>query len=119
MFGYCGSLYGNVVPYDLLPATTLAEDCYFGMFSNTYIERAPKLPAVTLTGADGCYVNMFYNCRLLSEIWCNAVFDKGDSTYTADWVYGLDSYGNFYLNSSSDWDSGDSGVPSGWTRNLY
>ena len=48
-----------------LPATTLADNCYFGMFSGcTSFTAAPKLPATTL--ADNCYSGMFLGCTSLT-----------------------------------------------------
>ena len=49
----------------LLPATTLAMDCYSEMFSFCRsLTTAPELPAETL--ADGCYVAMFLQCTSLT-----------------------------------------------------
>ena len=49
----------------ILPATTLAEECYNSMFSNcTSLITAPQLPATTL--ADSCYENMFQYCSSLT-----------------------------------------------------
>lgn len=49
-----------------LPATTLSQYCYQGMFSNCnlYFTTAPELPATTL--ADGCYREMFSGCTSLT-----------------------------------------------------
>jgi hypothetical protein len=48
-----------------LPATTLADYCYFAMFYGcTSMTMAPALPATTL--ADYCYGNMFYGCTNLT-----------------------------------------------------
>ena len=45
----------------LLPATTLAEYCYYGMFQGCMgLTSAPELPATTL--ADSCYSSMFNSC---------------------------------------------------------
>ena len=45
----------------VLPATTLTEQCYNGMFSGcTGMTSAPALPATTL--ANSCYNQMFYGC---------------------------------------------------------
>ena len=50
-----------------LPATTLADRCYYGMFlSCANLESAPELPATTL--AKECYRGMFYDCRKLSTV---------------------------------------------------
>ena len=49
-----------------LPATTLAEYCYYGMFDNcSSLKVAPALPATTL--AASCYENMFFCCSNLQE----------------------------------------------------
>ena len=49
-----------------LPATTLAEYCYYGMFNScSSLKVAPALPATTL--AASCYENMFISCSNLQE----------------------------------------------------
>ena len=49
----------------LLPATTLASQCYYGMFYGcTSLTTAPVLPATTL--ASQCYCGMFRGCTSLT-----------------------------------------------------
>ena len=49
-----------------LPATTLADYCYYYMFRGcTSLTSTPQLPATTLT--DYCYQNMFYGCTSLTS----------------------------------------------------
>ena len=49
-----------------LPATKLADDCYYGMFSGcTSITSAPELKATKL--ADYCYSSMFSGCTSLEK----------------------------------------------------
>ena len=49
----------------ILPATTLASNCYQQMFDGcTSLTKAPELPATTLVTA--CYNSMFYNCKSLT-----------------------------------------------------
>ena len=49
----------------ILPATTLASSCYYGMFRGcTSLVAAPELPATTLTSS--CYSNMFRGCTSLA-----------------------------------------------------
>ena len=61
MFSYCTSL--TAAP--TLPHTTLAEECYSGIFFGcSSLTAAPALPATTL--ASGCYRNMFANCTSLT-----------------------------------------------------
>ena len=60
MFYGCASL--ETAPE--LPATTLARDCYYSMFNScTSLIIVPALPATTL--ASYCYYNMFRSCRSL------------------------------------------------------
>ena len=48
-----------------LPATTLADHCYYGLFFEcTSLTTAPDLPATTL--ASSCYELMFYDCTSLT-----------------------------------------------------
>ena len=61
MFYNCKSL--TTAP--VLPATTLAINCYYYMFSNcTSLTTAPELPATTL--ANSCYYGMFKGCTSLT-----------------------------------------------------
>ena len=49
-----------------LPATTLANECYYGMFADcTSLASAPELKATTLE--DKCYNRMFFNCTSLTS----------------------------------------------------
>jgi len=60
LFRDCASL--TVAP--VLPATTLADNCYGAMFRGcTSLTTAPALPAMTL--AASCYVSMFNRCTAL------------------------------------------------------
>ena len=62
MFYMCESLTG--VSANLLPATTLANGCYYAMFQGcTSLTNAPALIATTL--ADDCYNSMFNECTSL------------------------------------------------------
>ena len=64
-----------------LPATSLADNCYFCMFSGcTNLKSAPKLPAPTLTTC--CYNYMFSGCtnlktapELPAEVLANQCYD--------------------------------------------
>ena len=99
----------------VLPVTTLAEGCYYDMFSNcTNLVNAPsELPATTLTSY--CYAAMFSNCTSLNYI--KAMFTTTPSnTYTNNWVSGVSATGTFVKNSAATWNvSGNNGIPSGWT----
>lgn len=110
LFSGCTNLEG--VSYDFLPATTLANYCYYSTFSNTSIKIAPLLPAKTLI--PNCYTRMFYRCSSLSYI--EAMFTTTpSSTYTSGWVNGVSSSGTFVKHIYADWDvRGVNGVPTNW-----
>lgn len=56
----------NLVEAPALPATTLADNCYRDMFSACYsLTEAPELPAKIM--AEYCYYNMFASCENLKS----------------------------------------------------
>ena len=133
----------NLTTAPELPATTLAIQCYQDMFdgcislvngpssigtSATTIDAyacesmfnkcsslttAPTLPATIL--ADYCYSNMFASCTSLNNIKCLAT-DMSASNCTNSWVNGVASTGRFVASSSTNWTTGDNGIPNGWAR---
>ena len=97
-----------------LPATILASDCYNTMFYNcTSLTQAPELPATTLVTR--CYDSIFQNCKKINYVKCLAT-DISASNCTNIWLLGVSSTGDFYTPASTNWTSGDNGIPSGWTR---
>lgn len=65
LFADNGELYNHPIKRLILPATTLAENCYQNMFTSCRgLTVAPALPATTL--ASSCYEGMFYDCRNLT-----------------------------------------------------
>ena len=57
----------NLTSAPVLPATTLAQECYSNMFTEcTNLTSAPELPATKL--AVHCYYAMFSNCPKLSSV---------------------------------------------------
>lgn len=61
---YLMPIYSHPTKDLLLPATTLTEQCYSGMFEYSCISRAPQLPSETL--APSCYWYMFVGCTNLT-----------------------------------------------------
>lgn len=59
----------NIVNHDkyklVLPATTLSENCYYGMFERSALSEAPELPATNIP--DNAYQLMFSGCNGLTE----------------------------------------------------
>ncbi len=109
MFERCTSL--TTAPE--LPATTLAPYCYSEMFSGcTSLTTAPELPATTLVSS--CYESMFRGCSSLNYIKCLAT-DRSARYCTYYWVNGVANSGTFVKASSTTWETGRNGIPSGWT----
>ena len=121
MFAHCTKL--TSVISGLLPATTLAADCYRGMFQDTRITRAPDLLVGELVSE--CYRFMFSSCKNLNYIKCLATTKLGDK-YTTNWV---GDKGNvnvpntdvciFVRAGTTDWPTGAHGIPSNWTVQDY
>ena len=88
MFERCTSL--QTAPD--LPATTLAEWCYCGMFAGcTSLQTAPDLPATTL--ANYCYSYMFDGCTKFDSVNMKKSMEgvyststHGDTTKTVNYV---------------------------------
>lgn len=99
----------------ILPATTLATQCYKGMFSNcSKLTTAPVLAATTLVS--DCYNQMFSGCSKLNYIKTN--FLEWTNGTTSSWVENVSSTGTFVVNSQITWDPYDyigvNGIPEGW-----
>lgn len=56
---------GKLTKAPKLPATSISERCYMGMFEETGIAEAPALPATKVV--KGAYQNMFKNCLNLAK----------------------------------------------------
>ena len=110
MFRNCTSL--TAAPE--LPATTLTNYCYYDMFDGcTSLTTAPELPATTLTIY--CYAYMFNECTSLSYIKCLAT-DISASSCLSYWVQNVAATGTFvkeYKLKSIPINS-ESGIPEGW-----
>ena len=114
MFRGCTSLI-NVPPIGTT-ATTMAASACCAMFSGcTSLTTAPELPATTL--ANYCYNGMFYGCSKLNYIKCLATSVSASGCKTG-WVSSVASSGTFVKAagiSESTWSRGTSGIPNNWT----
>ena len=80
----------------------------------TSLTQAPELPATTL--ANSCYYDMFSGCHKLNSVKCLAT-DISASDCTKDWLYNAPATGDFYTPVSTAWlIDNDDGIPTGWTR---
>lgn len=114
---------GTLVAPPRLPATTLANWCYEGMFMNcSALAECPELPATTLTDwcywemflgcsalvktaelpatvlAPSCYKDMFQDCGSLAEVTTRQTdfwVEGSSSVVTEDWLYGVAANGVF------------------------
>ena len=99
----------------ILPATTLADNCYTAMFYNCYkIRFAPELPAKNLIKE--CYHTMFAECHSLRYV--KALFTTNitkDTNYTYNWLYKVNTTGVVVKAVDAKWSlSGMSGIPTNW-----
>ena len=108
MFSYAESL--TTPP--ALPATTLARGCYWYMFEKAPITSAPDLLAPTLTNE--CYGNMFNGCSQLNYIKCLATGGFSATSALTNWVSNVAATGTFVKDSNTTWNTGNSGIPTGW-----
>ena len=100
-----------------LPATTLAEGCYVGMFQScSGLTAAPDLLAPTL--AKNCYKEMFRYCSNLNFVKCMATDISADDC-TTSWLGSVASEGIFLKAPKTNWSTGNSGIPNGWTPKPY
>lgn len=108
MFAECTSL--ATAPD--LPATELSGWCYCAMFAVcTSLTEAPLLPATSLSNS--CYEEMFIGCESLNYVKCLATEFGAESTL--DWLVDVAETGTFVKKAGVTWDTGTSGIPSGWT----
>jgi hypothetical protein len=115
MFYNCRSL--STAP-SILPATTLATHCYYYMFYGcSSLTTAPELPATTL--ANNCYGSMFRGCSKLNYIKANFIdYSNGNGEFT-NWVNGVSNTGTFVMNPNATYKPdeirGTSAIPTNWT----
>lgn len=112
LFKKCTKL--SSVPSDFLPATTLAELCYTGMFEQCKaLVTAPDLPAETL--ASKCYEWMFESCSSLTSIRCLATNSKSINA-TDKWLQKAKNTAEctFYKKAGAVWNTGTNGIPDKW-----
>lgn len=139
MFSGCTSLVDGP---DTLPATNLAYGCYRTMFDGcSSLANAPTLPATVLTGycydsmfrgcsslteapalsastlVSYCYTGMFSGCSQLQSVTCLATNPPSSSGYyyTNNWLDGVSANGTFTKKAGAEWQTGNFGIPSGWT----
>ena len=113
---YYAMFYGctSLTTASALLATTLSDMCYYSMFQGcTNLTTAPELPATTLKAS--CYTKMFYGCTKLNYIKMIAT-DISAYNCLGSWVSNVSSTGTFVKNPAmNSLPTGTHGIPSGWT----
>ena len=119
MFEGCSSL---IKAPKLRTTSVLASDSgyhvYYAMFKNCIsLEEAPeiRLETINTTSADSRpLANMFDGCSSLKFI--KLLVTSGHSTFNLyNWVYGVAATGIFIKADNVVWETGASGIPTGWT----
>ena len=111
MFRECRYL---VTAPEVLPATTTQPNCYYYMFEgNTSLVKAPKILAESIVSY-ACN-SMFRNDTLLNYIYTEMT-QISAVTSIQNWVNGVAATGDFYCPAELTIPTGESGIPSGWTR---
>lgn len=103
-------LYGD----NFVNKTTLSTRSFNKLFTtNTYVNISDLiLPATTL--ANNCYYRMFRGCTRLNKIITYAN-DISATDCLTNWLDGVSATGDFYNLGGATYPSGVSGIPSGWT----
>ena len=118
MFSTCTNLgtQDGIVPDNFLPATTLAESCYRGMFQSTAITNAPDLLAENLVS--NCYRYMFNNCKKIEYIKCLSSV-AGSTDFTQNWLANAKNSNtcHFYYRKGVTWNKNNAhGIPDKWIQ---
>jgi len=99
-----------------LPATTLTQSCYRGMFEQCgKLLYAPELPASQLV--QDCYRYMFNKCSSLIYIKCLCDTNINDGTYTSNWLQNTKNTNEckFVKKSTTQiYKDNNSGIPNKW-----
>ena len=115
MFKGCTNLV-TVTEFEIITINYMACSDMFSGCSN--LINMPPLKATKVSSAEnGQYNRMFKNCSKLNNITC--LLNKGNSNVCSNWLSGVSQTGTFTKASNSTWDSGVSGIPSGWTIQDY
>lgn len=119
MFFWC---YGLTTPPDLSGVTSIGTYGCREMFAScNNLTTGPNLSNVTSIGSDSCY-QMFIGCSLLSEVIAPNISTWNVYTFE-NWLAGAGTSATstkiFKAPTGLEIPTGDSGIPSGWTRVDY
>jgi len=123
MFSGCSSL--TEIP--VLKAVKMKRKCFNYMFENCTSLTSALIPGVIISSvnmyhedyAENCFSQMFKGCSNLNYI--KALFSvelSQANTYLNGWVDGVAASGTFVKRDGTNWQTGVSGIPSGWTVQI-
>ena len=106
----------NLTKAPKLYATSLGNQCYGQMFAGcTSLETAPEIGNPSFGNPNQQFVNMFTNCSSLNYIKCLET-NTSDTLHTfMQWVDGVAPTGIFIKAQGVNWPTGNNGIPTGWT----
>lgn len=102
----------------VLPATSLTDFCYYGMFRKCDgLGRSPIMAKVSVNPdrfAEKCYAEMFHSCSGLYYVTCYSTIT--DAQYYESWLNAVQPFGVFVTNEAAwnGYTESDSGVPENW-----
>lgn len=102
----------------VLPATTLTDFCYYGMFRECDgLGRSPIMAKVSVSPdrfAEKCYAEMFQRCSGLYYVTCYSTIT--DAQYYESWLNAVQPFGVFVTDEAAwnGYTESDSGVPENW-----
>lgn len=109
MFYSCSAL--RTAPVIL--AEEAGQYAFSAMFRGCTSLESAEIPEMTLKSTYAFY-QMFYSCTSLTSLKC--LCDTNNNIdYTRDWLWYASSTGTFYKKAGTNWPTGTSGIPSGWT----
>lgn len=116
--GSCYQMFYNCVSLvnapTILHATSLVLETYFQMFRNcSSLVTAPAILATTAAGGKSCQ-RMFMGCSSLNYVKC-LLTNRTGTDVTFEWLNGVAATGTFVKAAGATWESGISGIPTGWT----
>lgn len=111
---YCLFKDCHITTAPVLPAMTLTQYCYCGLFSGcTKLTVGPILPAKVL--ANSCYLNMYSGCASLNEIHCDATSIPNNDCVNWYSIAMLPSSGKLYCADLNIWPTDiANATPIGW-----
>lgn len=113
MFRQCNGIV-NVDFTEKMGCRSAGEKSFQQIFFQTISLQSIKIPAnINYTG-NYAWNSAFYNCSALNSVTCLDSNPTTNNTFNT-WLNGVSATGNFIKAAGVTWNSGTSGIPTGWT----